>query len=410
MRRIPVLVSLAALMVLPSACGPEAAASLEKLAGGGARGVELAMPEVQGTQVIIEGPGGTHTLEVKAGQYVFQGDILLTEEQVEVLRGDESRLQSAQVRPSSAALSSLSKMWPFQTVYYVINGALPDQGRVTSAIAHWQANTNLRFVPRTTQPNYVEFVRGSGCSSLFGMVGGRQVINLADNCSTGNTIHEIGHAVGLLHEQTRQDRDNHVIIHWNNIQYGMSSNFQKYTQQGIDAFDKGAFDFDSVMMYDSYSFSANGLPTITRLNGTTFFAQRDALSAGDLSMIQWVYGGPYARIESQLLYASDNPDYVHEEHELSVTFWSDRNHTIPATLGKAITLQYTRDEYRWWPGGGAMYKSNVSVSLQPGSHKYLLASPLTTVHCEYDYGNIRGECFNVSLNLRDGFGYATSSY
>ena len=59
-------------------------------------------------------------------------------------------------------------------------------------------NTNLEFVKRSGQSNYIYFTPGSGCSSYVGMVGGKQNITLADACSTGNTIHEIGHAIGLM--------------------------------------------------------------------------------------------------------------------------------------------------------------------------------------------------------------------
>ena len=51
------------------------------------------------------------------------------------------------------------------------------------------------------------------------MVGGRQIISLnANGCMyTGTAIHEIMHALGFYHEQTRTDRDYYIKIHWDNI-------------------------------------------------------------------------------------------------------------------------------------------------------------------------------------------------
>jgi hypothetical protein len=370
--------------------------------------LEVAMPDVAGTLRTIDGPGGPVTLEVKNGTYVFQGDIVLTEQQVELLRGAGGK-QSASVTPSRTALATLHTMWPAQTVYFVINGAVPNQARVTNAIAHWQANTNLRFVQRTTQPNFVEFVRGTGCSSSLGMVGGRQQIVMEDACSTGNIIHEIGHAIGLMHEQTRRDRDNSIIIHWGNIQAGRSHNFERYDQRGINGFETGTFDFNSIMMYDSFAFSSNGLATITRLDGSTFGSQRNALAAGDLEIVNWMYGGPYARVESVITYQSEDWSVDNTQQDFFVTFWADRNMTIPTTLGTAVRLEFstTEDRRSWGQYQGAT-TYNYSPTLQPGSHNYYLGN-WTTSYCRYGaMGGEEGDCSSLWLRVRDGFGYAAN--
>jgi hypothetical protein len=370
--------------------------------------LEVAMPDVAGTLRTIDGPRGPVTLEVKNGTYVFQGDIVLTEQQVDLLRGAGGK-QSAAVTPNAAGLATLQTMWPFQTVYFAINGTLPDQARVTNAIAHWQANTNLRFVQRTTQPNFVEFVRGSGCSSKLGMVGGRQEIVLANNCTMGNVIHEIGHAVGLLHEHTRQDRDSFIRINWGNILAGQSDNFQRYDLSGINGFDSGGFDFGSVMMYDSFAHTANGQATITRLDGTTFGSQRNGLAAGDLQLVNWMYGGLFARVESFITYQSPDWNLDETQQDFSVTFWADRNMTIPATLGTSIRLEYstTEDRRSWGQYQGAT-TYNYGATLQPGSHSYYLGN-WTTSYCRYGaMGGEEGDCTSLWLRLRDGFGYAVS--
>ncbi|WBA41778.1 M12 family metallopeptidase [Hymenobacter canadensis] len=242
---------------------------------------EEAYPGQSGAAKAGEWGGQPISYQEINGEKVYEGDILLTQEQVEASQGQDAG------RPGSAGRTT--GRWPSGVVYYTIDTALPNQARVTDAIAHWQANSPVRFVRRTTQTSYVTFRVGSGCSSNIGMIGSRQYINLASGCSTGNTIHEIGHALGLFHEQTRNDRDTYVNILTQNIQAGYEGNFTKYSGLGYGGTDYGVLDFGSIMMYGSFSFSSNGQPTITRKDGSTFNIQRTGLSAGDKSGIDAMY-------------------------------------------------------------------------------------------------------------------------
>lgn len=181
--------------------------------------------------------------------------------------------------------------WPAGVVPYEIDGGLPNQARVTNAINHWHQRTRIRLVRRTSAnasryPNYVRFRAATGCWSMVGMRGGRQDIGLAGGCGTGSTIHEIGHAVGLWHEQSREDRDQFIRINWQNITAGREHNFNQHINDGDDY---GRYDFGSIMHYGGTAFSRNGQPTIVALRSGTTLGQRNGLSAGDVAAIRAMY-------------------------------------------------------------------------------------------------------------------------
>ena len=214
------------------------------------------------------------------GLAIFEGDIILgTEEEVEQLTEKLRQEISGEVQ-RGVIITGSQYRWPNCTVPYTIDPALPNQARVTDAIAHWQDKTNFTFVARTTQADYVTFRPWTGCSSHVGKRGGQQFINLEAGCTKGNTIHEIGHAVGFWHEQSRQDRDAHVTINWAKIQPGYEHNFNQHITDGDDI---GAYDYGSIMHYPRAAFSVDGTDTITPVVASAVIGQRTALSPGDIA-------------------------------------------------------------------------------------------------------------------------------
>jgi len=192
------------------------------------------------------------------------------------------------------SLSNSLSLWLDGIVPYEIDAGVTEHGRevVQNAIAHWNQNSTITLVDRAqtpdTGPDFVRFIAGPGCASWVGRQGGAQEVWVSNFCTSGSMIHEVGHALGLLHEHTRSDRDQFIEVQWSNIQSDKIFNFE-ISSSGTQ--DLGPYDYDSVMHYGEYFFSNNGDRTIRAIGdiGSSVIGQRVAASPGDLAAIGRLY-------------------------------------------------------------------------------------------------------------------------
>lgn len=234
------------------------------------------------------------------GLAVFEGCIILgTTDEVRdnhALLSDKVQtapqlLTDARVETRGAGIVGAQYRWRNRTVPFVIAPDVPHRERIDQAIAHWHEKTSLRFVPRTSETDFLFFKRDQrGCASMVGRRGGMQAIILGDQCSRGNITHELGHAIGLWHEQSRVDRDAHVEIVHDNIRPDAAPNFE---QRIVETKDLGEYDFGSIMHYPPDAFAvASGEITIRPkrpLRPGVIMGQRQALSEGDIAAVNALY-------------------------------------------------------------------------------------------------------------------------
>ncbi|KIH42830.1 astacin, partial [Ancylostoma duodenale] len=68
--------------------------------------------------------------------------------------------------------------------------------------------------------------------------------------SFGIVTHEIGHALGFYHTQSRYDRDDYVDVEFSNISPDMQYNFAKRTPLTENHFGQ-KYDYGSIMQYNA---------------------------------------------------------------------------------------------------------------------------------------------------------------
>lgn len=209
--------------------------------------------------------------------YLFQGDIVLKKSDIDSLY--------------TRGAARTDTRWPDNKVYYTLTG-VPELYRETiyAAISEIEFASYLKFIPRLNdEKNYINIIFKNtdewiAQSDYIGMKSGKQEITLSKDAAEqkGVVMHEICHALGLYHEMCRSDRDKYIKIDFSGMTDKERHQYKTYKELGQNGVDVGLFDFQSIMLYDSY---LNNRVVMTKLDGSIFYAQRQYLTKNDIEAI-----------------------------------------------------------------------------------------------------------------------------
>jgi astacin len=229
------------------------------------------------------------TYTIENGKAIFQGDIVL--EKVEPI--DPQR-----PLPPSFGIDYSQYLWlktgsQYQIPYVVAAGS-GDTANLNAAITQFNSTfSNIQFVAYTNQTDYVSFYfdpnNFSGeCEAIVGRAGGEQQVGGSAACTVATILHEMGHTVGLWHEQSRPDRNTYVSVNYGNLIKGSIGNFNQIydNAQTFGTY----FDYASIMEYPAFSFSRNGGPAIQSIPAGIPLSNQTGYSTADIDGIERLYG------------------------------------------------------------------------------------------------------------------------
>ena len=287
----------------------------------------------------------------------FEGDLNITQNDIDVYY-NKGRFKRAIRRDKE-------KLWPEGIVYYMFHNSIDPttKNTIAKAIHEIEQHTCLHFelIKSYHMQDHLEFTgEGNKCLSSIGRIGGKQFIHLPHAATFGTVtcrnhgivLHELLHALGIWHEQSRPDRDKYVQVLKDNVQTGRERNFKTRSGREVDSHGV-AYDYGSIMHYELNAFSTNGEPTLRIINmeeythqGQPTIGQRQHLSRSDIVQANRMYNCPGSGVPGHLRI------YIKNGHGIPQIPKHDTYIKIKATddnrLHKFLSVQGGENSSSWY--------------------------------------------------------------
>lgn len=254
-----------------------------------------------------------NTIEVVDTFFIFQGDMLLNEEQIASLAIDMQE-NDTEMKTRGSILNNSKYKWGEIGYSFDRNFGQQHIQYVREAIAEWKnACPYLNFVDYSGYSGTGVFDclifyhdPNGGSFSYIGKQSYFQKISIATWGDKGTAMHEIGHALGLIHEHTRIDRDTYITVDINNVKKDKQHNYNKvsghyFATDGLSlpvgniGITAPGLDFNSLMMYSSdggdFAIDPNKPVMVKKSDGSRFRAQRSYIGTNDAAAIRMFYVG-----------------------------------------------------------------------------------------------------------------------
>jgi len=289
-------------------------------------------------------------IETVEGYNIMDGDILLEDEQIKELEEPEEYVTKAGVIEFGHQAFKVQR-WTDGIIPFVIESGHARRSQILTAMEEWSTKTSIRFVPYTNagQGTYLFFKKGAEENRSF--VGCRHNMTKQEiwvsSSNPGVAMHEIGHAIGLIHEHQRSDAASDIIVYENNIKEDWVHWFRPHS---FTHYCLNKYNFNSIMGYDSYDCirsGSRGYSMVKRSDGAPWNKNRSYISTLDIVAVECFYNKltPVYRYYAYINSRTDDHYYGVEEPEGNSKPVKDINYNyeyleffMPANVAGTIPL------------------------------------------------------------------------